>query len=72
MILRHNYVYNIITSFCVVTNVEAISDEFTTNKSVIVFKTVEEVDIDEKIEAFKLILEKYSSDFMELGMEYIK
>ena len=60
-------------SFCIVTDVEAIPDKFTTKfRSVIIFGTVEEVNEDKKEEAFKLILEKFSSGFMISGMEYIK
>lgn len=59
-------------SFCAVTDVEAIPDKFTTKyKSVIIFGTVEEVNEEQKIEAFKLFLEKYSSEFIESGMKYI-
>lgn len=59
-------------SFCVVTDVEAIPDKFTTKfKSVIIFGMVEEVNEDKKVEVFKLFLKKFSSNFMESGMEYI-
>lgn len=59
-------------SFCVVTDVEAIPDKFTTKfKSVIIFGTVEEINGDKKVEVFDLFLEKFSSNFMESGIEYI-
>ncbi|WP_201778731.1 pyridoxamine 5'-phosphate oxidase family protein [Paenibacillus durus] len=68
-----NIKHNNHVSFCVVTDVEAIPDKFTTKfKSVIIFGTVKEVYEDGKVEIFKLLLEKFSSDFMESGMENIR
>lgn len=60
-------------SFCVVADVETVPDKFTTKyKSVIVFGTAKEVREDEKDEVFQLILEKFSGNFMESGLEYMK
>jgi nitroimidazol reductase NimA-like FMN-containing flavoprotein (pyridoxamine 5'-phosphate oxidase superfamily) len=61
-------------SFCVVSDVEAIPDKFTTKfRSVIAFGTVDELsDENEKKKIFKLFLEKFSSNFMESGMNYIE
>lgn len=68
-----NFQFNSNVSFCVVTDVETVPDKFTTKyKSVIIFGTVTEVQEDKKAEIFQLIVDKFSSDFAELGAEYIK
>lgn len=60
-------------SFCVVAHAEPVPDAFTTKyKSVIAFGTVTETPEEEKTAAYKRIFEKYSSDFMAEGMEYMK
>jgi nitroimidazol reductase NimA-like FMN-containing flavoprotein (pyridoxamine 5'-phosphate oxidase superfamily) len=67
-----NIQFNSNVSFCVVTDVETVPDKFTTKyKSVIIFGTVTEVQEDKKAEIFQLIVDKFSSDFAELGAEYI-
>ena len=67
-----NIKFNNNVSFCVVTDMENVPDKFTTKyKSVIIFGTVNEVNEDEKIEIFKLILKKYSANFMDSGMDYV-
>ncbi|WP_291634802.1 pyridoxamine 5'-phosphate oxidase family protein [Clostridium sp.] len=60
-------------SFCVVKDVALIPDDFNTKfKSVICFGEVKEVLDEKKQEIFVLFLEKFSKDFIESGMEYIK
>ena len=60
-------------SFCVVTDVETIPEQFNTKyKSVIAFGKVFEVLADQKEDIFKKLIYKYSKDFMVPGMEYIK
>lgn len=61
-------------SFCVVGKTEVVPAKFTTAyKSVLVTGTVAFLQSDEeKMSALKLILEKYSSDFMEMGEKYAK
>ena len=67
-----NITLNNTVSFCVVTDVEAIPDKFTTKfKSVIILGTVKEIDEDRRVEVFKLFLKKFSSNFMEAGVDYI-
>jgi len=68
-----NILYNNKVSFCVVTDVELVPDDFSTNyKSVISFGIVEEVEDNQKNEIFKLFIEKFSKEFMEQGLEHIK
>jgi len=68
-----NIAYNDKVSFCVVTDVVLIPDDFNTRyKSVIAFGTVKEVAENEKNEIYLLFLEKLSGDFIETGKEYIK
>lgn len=60
-------------SFCVVADVETLPQQFNTKfKSVVLFGSVEEVKDEEKEEGLKLFLDKFSSEFQESGMEYIK
>ncbi len=60
-------------SFCVVTDVKLLPDQFATNfKSVIAFGTASEADADEKAKALLMLIEKYSADFMEEGKKYIE
>lgn len=59
-------------SFCVVTDVKTLPDQFSTKyKSVILFGTVHEVEDDEKVKVYQMLINKYSNDFQEAGMEYI-
>lgn len=68
-----NISFNSNVSFCVVTDVETVPDKFTTKyKSVIAFGTAAEVQEDNKAEVFQWIVDKYSSDFADLGAEYIR
>jgi len=68
-----NIMYNNKVSFCVVGNTEPIPDKFSYRyESVIVFGRAEEVYDNEKEDALVALIQKYSSGFMEKGMEYIK
>lgn len=60
-------------SFCVVKDVALIPDDFNTKyKSVICFGEAKEVQDEKKQEIFILFLEKFSKDYMEAGMDYIR
>ena len=59
--------------FCVVIDVELIPDDFNTKyKSVIAFGDITEVEETEKKDLYVAFLHKFSGDYMESGMEYIK
>ena len=59
-------------SFCVVGNTTVIPSDFgTLYESTIVTGTTSEVDGNEKREALKRIIEKYSANFITEGNEYI-
>lgn len=60
-------------SFTVIGSDEIIREKFTTQySSVIVFGKAEEVDDSEKEEALKLIIQRFSPDFLEEGLAYIQ
>lgn len=60
-------------SFCVVTDVETLPEQFNTKfKSVVLFGSVKEVEEEEKEAGLKLFLDKFSNEFQEEGMKYIK
>jgi len=68
-----NIIFNNKVSFCVIGNSEAIPDKFSYRyESVIVFGQSIEVYDMEKEAALIAIIQKYSGEFMEKGMEYIK
>lgn len=68
-----NITFSSKVSFCVVTDVDLIPDDFNTRyKSVISFGEVEEVAGEEKQRALVLFLEKFSKDYLESGREYIR
>ncbi|SFR68212.1 glycoside-pentoside-hexuronide (GPH):cation symporter [Anaeromicropila populeti] len=68
-----NIQFNNKVSFCIVTDVETIPDQFNTKyMSVILFGTVSEVSEEGKTKVFNLFLEKFSHEFMESGKDYIK
>jgi len=68
-----NIVFNNKVSFCVVGNTEPIPDTFSYKyESTIVFGQSIEVHDKEKRAALVAIIQKYSGEFMEKGMEYIK
>lgn len=59
-------------SFCVVGDTLVLPDKFSTNyESVVVFGTAMEVHDDEKNEALLAFIDKYASQFLEKGKEYI-
>lgn len=61
------------TSFCVIDKTEPIPDKFSYRyESIIAFGQAEEVYDKEKENALIAFVRKYSSEFMEKGMEYIK
>ncbi len=68
-----NIEYNKFASFCVVGNIEVLPDKFATKyESVIASGEIEEVFDLEKQIALEGLLHKYSPDFFEEGIEYIK
>lgn len=68
-----NFSFNNKVSFCVVKDVELIPEDFSTRfKSVIAFGEVSEVPEEGKNDIYKLIVEKFSMDFMASGMEYAR
>ena len=68
-----NIKHNNKVSFCVVGATEVLPESFSTKyESVIVFGKASEVYDDEKREALMAILKKYSSGFMDKGIEYLK
>ncbi|WP_027399742.1 pyridoxamine 5'-phosphate oxidase family protein [Anaerovorax odorimutans] len=68
-----NIKFNNSVSFCVVNDVKLIAESFTTKfKSVICFGKVDEVSGEKKQEIFISLIEKFSGDFKEEGIEYIK
>lgn len=61
-------------SLSVVNYLKILPDKFNVqyNSAVVFGKASEVTDEKEKIEALKLIIEKYSKDYIEQGMQYIK
>ena len=60
-------------SFCVVGDTMTLPDKFSTNyESVVIFGKAVEVYEAEKNEALLAFIDKYSSQYMESGKEYIK
>jgi len=56
----------------VIGDTKVLPEKFSTNyESTIVFGKASIVEGEEKIEGLRLIIEKYSPEFMESGMEYI-
>ncbi|WP_291571261.1 pyridoxamine 5'-phosphate oxidase family protein [Clostridium sp. UBA4548] len=67
-----NLAYSNKVSFTVVGPTKVLPSAFSTNyESVIVFGTAEFLQGEEKIEGLKVILEKYSPEFMDSGVKYI-
>lgn len=59
-------------SFCVVNDTQIIPDKFATKyRSAVIFGKAKEVFGEEKKEGLLLLLNKYSSEFMETGQRYI-
>ena len=68
-----NILFNNKVSFCVVKDVELLPEDFNTKfKSVIAFGEVTEVPESGKNDIYKLIIEKFSKDFIPSGMEYAR
>lgn len=68
-----NIRYNNKVSFCVVGKTEVLPSDFSTNyESAVVFGKAYELDGEEKEKVLVALLKKYSNEFMESGMEYIK
>lgn len=68
-----NILFNNKVSFCVVKDVELLPENFNTKyKSVIAFGEASEVPEDEKSDIYKLVIEKFSKDFMPSGLEYAR
>jgi len=60
-------------SFCVVGNTTPLPQNFSVNyESVIAFGSAVEVFGDEKLAALEAIVAKYSADYIEKGLEYIR
>ena len=60
-------------SFCVVGNTNILPDSFGTEyESVIVFGTANEVHGDERYNALVSLLEKYCTEFVKEGLQYIE
>ena len=60
-------------SFTVVGETEILPDKFSTKyESAIIFGEAKEITGNEKIEALKELIDKYSNDFKEEGMKYIE
>lgn len=68
-----NIKFNNNVSFCVIGDTMLLPDKFGTKyESVIVFGKAAEVSDTEKNKAFLAFLDKYSSQYIEKGKEYIK
>lgn len=68
-----NIKYNDKVSFCVVGSTEVLPDQFSTNyESVIAFGRATEVNDEEKEMALIHLIDKYSPEFEEAGMKYIR
>ncbi len=60
-------------SFCVVTRSKVIPEKFDTDfESCIVEGVIDEVSGEEKFKGLKSLIEKYSEDFFEEGLKFIK
>jgi nitroimidazol reductase NimA-like FMN-containing flavoprotein (pyridoxamine 5'-phosphate oxidase superfamily) len=65
--------YNNKVSFCVIGDTKPLPEKFSYEyESVIAFGRAEEVSGQEKLDALKAIIQKYSSGFMDKGLAYIK
>jgi nitroimidazol reductase NimA-like FMN-containing flavoprotein (pyridoxamine 5'-phosphate oxidase superfamily) len=68
-----NIEYNSRVSFCVVGKTKVLPDKFGTEyESAVVFGVASEVDGSERHDALLWLLEKYCSDFIEEGKQYIE
>ena len=68
-----NIIRNPKVSFSVVGATQVLPGDFTTNyESVVLFGKAEEVFAEEKQRAMELLVQKYSPEFMQKGLDYIK
>lgn len=68
-----NISFNNKVSFCVVGNTEPIAEKFSYRyESTIIFGKATEVFENEKVTALIALIQKYSNEFYEKGVEYIK
>lgn len=68
-----NMLKNPKVSFCVVGKTQVLPGDFTTNyESTVLFGTAQEVFAEEKQRALELLVRKYSPEFMQKGLDYIK
>ncbi|WP_085833700.1 pyridoxamine 5'-phosphate oxidase family protein [Clostridium merdae] len=68
-----NLLKNAKVSFCVVGKTQVLPGDFTTNyESIVLFGIAQEVFEEEKQKALELLLEKYSSEFIPKGLDYIE
>ena len=68
-----NIIFNEKVSFCVIQKSEVIAAKFTSNyESAVVFGKASEVTGEEKLNVLRLLIEKYSPDFIEEGTSHIE
>jgi len=68
-----NILFNNKVCFTVVGNTKLLPEQFSTNyESVIAFGKASIVEADEKMQGLKFIIEKYSPEFLQSGLEYIE
>lgn len=59
--------------FSIARNTSVVADKFFSKfESVVAFGTIEEIFEEEKMSAMKVLLQKYSGDFMEAGIKYLE
>lgn len=68
-----NLEYNDKVSFCVISKSVILAEKFTSDfQSVIAFGKASEVSDEEKLKAFTALINKYSPDYIEKGIEMIE
>ncbi len=69
----NNILNNDKVSFCVVGETAVIPNKFSTNyESIVAFGRAREINGDDKYFALKMLIEKYSKDFISEGIAYIE
>lgn len=67
-----NLLFNSKVCFTIVGNTKLLPEQFSTNyESVIAFGKASIIEGEEKIQGLKFLIEKYSPEFVESGLEYI-
>jgi len=67
-----NLLFNNKVCFTIVGNTKLLPEQFSTNyESVIAFGKASIIEGEEKIQGLKFLIEKYSPEFIESGLEYI-